>query len=545
MKCKIIKVLILASLAALIFAGCESTKVEKPVTTETPVKVEDTNFNKEEFISNVKQLCRENKNKEALKKFDEVPSSYKNDYELNLLKLKLLDVCSEYRDALDLCSKLLQKKSKDEELNKIYFSLRKKIFMNELQAALENGNYDSALKLYDSIDEDLGKDFNLRVIKASLLVSAEKYDEARNECEELLKIDSNSMDVKEIKLAIAQKTGNTKERTAQLQAILKADPYNAPANIEYAQNASLNKNYKQAKMYYAKALKSEPRNETALFGYGQMEYYLENDEKSEEIFNRLLSINPKNEMAYAYLGKLAYAHDDYKIASDYFLKAIEINPKNYDFYCNSGLAFRGYGKFKEAEEAWTKAIELDPTYFLAYAYRAGIRDEQDKFKEALEDYNKVLECNPKYYYAYENIGILALHEKDYRTAGSAFYECRKNNQTNISYPILVTYCYYMLGNKKAAKDYSNGILRKMGNINSIEYKMLRAFHDENGYKNLEQQIANLKDINLRGKMYFYLGLLYDMFGIHESAKEMYAKVISVNSQMFFEYRIAEWEMQAK
>ena len=83
-------------------------------------------------------------------------------------------------------------------------------------------------------------------------------------------------------------------------------------------------------------------------------------------------------------------------------------------------------KFKEAEEAWTKAIELDPTYFLAYAYRAGIRDEQDKFKEALEDYNKVLECNPKYYYAYENIGILALHEKDYRTAGSAFYECRKN-----------------------------------------------------------------------------------------------------------------------
>ena len=58
MKCKIIKVLILVSLAALVFTGCESTKVEAPVTTETPVKVEDPNFNKEEFISNVKQLCK-------------------------------------------------------------------------------------------------------------------------------------------------------------------------------------------------------------------------------------------------------------------------------------------------------------------------------------------------------------------------------------------------------------------------------------------------------------------------------------------------------
>ena len=60
---------------------------------------------------------------------------------------------------------------------------------------------------------------------------------------------------------------------------------------------------------------------------------------------------------------------------------------------------------------------------------------------------------------------------------------------------------------------------------------------------LPQRIAALKNRNLRGKMYFYLGLFYDMFGGKEAAKEYYTKVVEMNSPMFFEYRLAEWSIK--
>jgi hypothetical protein len=50
----------------------------------------------------------------------------------------------------------------------------------------------------------------------------------------------------------------------------------------------------------------------------------------------------------------------------------------------------------------------------------------------------------------------------------------------------------------------------------------------------------LKNVNERGKMYYYLALLFDLFGGTEAAKEFYSKVVGLNSPMFFEYRLAEW-----
>ena len=46
-------------------------------------------------------------------------------------------------------------------------------------------------------------------------------------------------------------------------------------------------------------------------------------------------------------------------------------------------------------------------------------------------------------------------------------------------------------------------------------------------------------------MYYYLGLFYDMFGGREFADEYYAKVVTMNSPMFFEYRLAEWRVKDK
>ena len=245
-----------------------------------------------------------------------------------------------------------------------------------------------------------------------------------------------------------------------------------------------------------------------------------------------------------YLGKLAYAANEYKIASDYAKQALDVDPENYECNMDYGMYERYLGHYKNAESSWTKAIEIEPDYFLAYAYRAGLYDEQDIFVNAMEDYKKVIELNPNYYFAYESLGILALHEENWTTAREAFMKCYDSNKNNISYPLMITYCYYKEGNGTEAKNFSNQVLRKMDR-NSIEYSMLRVFHDRAGERPLPQRISAMTNRNLQGKMYYYLALFYDMFGGTELANEYYAKVVSMNSPMFFEFRLAEWRTKGK
>lgn len=560
---KLSKICIIPLCSIFLFTACQSSKVE-----ELPVEIleetqnlepEDENFSKSNFIAKVKEFSRNSQYDEALAEYSKLSAKnqkkYAADYEMQILRANLLAITGDTENAIELCE-LLSEKNKTDELSKLLFSLKKGKFMNSLKTALEISEQE-ALNLYENIDEEIAEDFDINLIKASLYISNKEFDKAEKTCDFLEKINPNSTDVIEIRMMIAQMSGNSKQKDAQLKKLIAKDPYNENANIELASSAAVRKNYKQAKLYYQKALVKNPKNEDALFGAGQMDYYLENDDKAKETFNKLLKVNPNNAQAYSYLAKLAFANDEYKIAADNVEKAIALDNSNYDYYLDYGQYLRFLGRFDEAENAWTRAIEIDDSYFLAYAYRAGIYDEQEKLTQALADYEMVIKLNPKYYYAYESIGVIALHEKKWEEAGKAFFECRKYNQENISYPLMVTYCYYMLskdaknaGNSKGAKElsdrakkYSNDILRKMGNPNTMEYKMLRVYHDENGYQLLAQQIASISNINQRGKMYFYLGQLYDMFGSYESAKEYYSKVLAMNSPMFFEFRLAEWAVK--
>ncbi len=418
-------------------------------------------------------------------------------------------------------------------------------FMEDLKSVLNKDGPEAALSLYETkLPAKYADDFDLLFLKAAINVSAENLDEAQALCNELSQRDPQNNDVASLAVVIAKMKGDNAERTKQVNSLLAKDKLNSAANVELGEDMFLKKNYKQAKIYYKRALVREPENIDALRGAGQCDYYLENDDEAEKTFKKILEIDPKNTQAFLYLGKLAYAANEYKIASDYAKQALDVDPENYECNMDYGMYERYLGHYKNAESAWTKAIEIEPDYFLAYAYRAGLYDEQDIFVNAMEDYKKVIELNPNYYFAYESLGILALHEENWTTAREAFMRCYDSNKNNISYPLMITYCYYKEGNGTEAKNFSNQVLRKMDR-NSIEYSMLRVFHDRAGERPLPQRISAMTNRNLQGKMYYYLALFYDMFGGTELANEYYAKVVSMNSPMFFEFRLAEWRTKGK
>ncbi|MCR5623595.1 MAG: tetratricopeptide repeat protein [Treponema sp.] len=420
-------------------------------------------------------------------------------------------------------------------------------FIRSVQDALKTGGTSAALSLYDSLPDAYASDADLLVIKASLLISAVKLNDAKSVCNGIIAKDPSNEDALELLLYIARRQNDVKSEGKIVKQLLATDQYNVSANMALGQSSFANKNYKQARLYYQKALVREEKNEDALFGLGQADYYLgakdsKMDNECETVFKKLLEVNPQNSLAYSYLGKLAAAGNKYKVASDYVQKAIELEPDNYNYQMDYGMFESYLGHYDNSISAWSKAIDLQPNYFLAYAYRGGLYDEQGQEDLAISDYKQLLRCNPEYYYAYESIGVLEIHRKNWTAARQAFMKCFEMDKTsNVSYPLMVTYCYYMEGDKINAKAFSDKVLRKMDR-NSIEYAMLRVWHDESGEMPLPQKISAISENKKKGKMWFYLGLFYDMFGGGEFASENYSKLLSMNSPMIFEYRMAEWRI---
>lgn len=416
-------------------------------------------------------------------------------------------------------------------------------FVQSLQDKLEAGDMNGAIKLYDSIPSDLANEPDLLFLKASLLLSAQRYSEATEITSKYIDSEDKNLKIEALELnAEIYKASNKKlDLTNTLKALLAVDPNNPTANIIYGNQQALARKYKLAANYYKKALIREPSNPEAIFGYGQMCYYTGDLKTSQTMFEKLTVIDPENPHVYSFLGKLEAEKENFYQAEKFISKAIELDPTNYEFFIDYGQYSRSRGKFAEAEKYWTKAIELNPDYFLPYTYRAGLYDEQNQIEKALADYHKVVEKNPKYYFAYEEIGILEFHMKNWSEARKYFLKANEVNKS-AAYQLMVMATWIKENKLFEAKNFAQTCMKTLDRT-SIEYLMIRLYHDQ-GPSNSEYAIAKKldseSDKNKRGKYKYYFGLYYEMKGSEKVANEYYSQVISQETPMFFEYRLAEW-----
>lgn len=420
-------------------------------------------------------------------------------------------------------------------------------FVQGLQKFLAAGDLEKAIASFDELDEKLADDTGLLLIKASLLISASRLDEASTVLNGLEAKDASNLDVLEMKIMVAKAQGpkGAAAKSSAISKVLAIDPNNATANIELGQEQVINHKYKAAQNYFKKALKSSPKDFNALFGLGQTSYYLNEIDDSREAFQKLLEINPNEAIAYQYLAKLDAEKENYKAAIENVKKAVSLEADNYEFYMDLGTYSRFVGKFKDAEDAWTKAISLNPDYFLAYAYRAGLYDEQNKFAEALKDYRKVIETNPKYYFAYEALGILAWHEGNWEEARQAFEKAYGYQKTNISYPLMIAVCYHKQGKAQMAKMFLEKVMKETTDKTTLEFQMIRLYHDMgpgNAETDIALKIQKEESSQKRGKLLYYFALYYELKGKDQLAIKYYGEVTNMQSPMFFEFRLAEWRV---
>ena len=418
-------------------------------------------------------------------------------------------------------------------------------FAEELQKSLMNGDINSAISLYKDIPENLKDDVDLKILHASLLLSVNRLNEAKTIVNELKNSGHNTIEVMEVEAEIANASGKLADIQNATNALLKADPTNVTANLILGNRWALKKKYKLACEYYKKVILKERDNEDGLFGYGQMNYYLGNLKESKTSFEKLAEVNPESDIAFQYLGKLAAESENYKVAIENIQKAINLNPENSDYYIDLGNYSRNLGRYADAEKAWTKAINLAPDYFLGYTYRAGLYDEQNRIQEALADYKMVVKTNPKYYFAFEEIGILEFHLENWEEARNYFSKANEISDS-YAYKLMILATYIKQNKKFEMKQLSEKYMKPLDR-NSLEYKMIRLYHDQgpvNAENAIIKDIEKETDKNKKGKMKYYLALYYEMKGSKSVAAEYYNQITKMQTPMFFEYRLAEWALPA-
>ena len=441
-----------------------------------------------------------------------------------------------------VCSCKTTPKAPEKEKSKPVKKSPEVIFVEKLQAALEKGTVDDALAVFDKMPKQFESNYDIILIRASLFVSAKRYDEAMADVDILEKLDPGNANTLVIKTMIAKSTGNQKEKSKLLKEIVAADPNNSDAYVEMANDQMLGKRYKLAYKYYQQAVKNDPTNISAYFGSGQCLYYLGYLKAAEANFDRMLEINPKSAPAWAYKAKLDMENEDYSAAAEKVKKAIEYDPDYSDYWIDYGRDLYYMGKWKDAEKAWSHAIELDSGNILPYIYRSSLRDEQERFDEAIEDYLSIIKIRPDYYYAYEALGILYWHKQSWQNARTCFLKAADYNKNNISYPLMVSATFLKEKKEQENRAFMQKVLKNR-DTKTTEYSVLRMYYDGVNIPSVANKAKNEENSTLRGKYLFYIGLYYDVRGDDLEAKKYYNEVLKMQTPLFFEYRFAEWSVK--
>lgn len=416
----------------------------------------------------------------------------------------------------------------------------KEEFAGTLYGNLKNGDYEAALALFENLKEPLASDVQIKILKLSILISANKTREASDYASVLETEYPENADILFAQAMLAQAENNPAKKNMYLNKILAKNSEDSRALTEQGFDLYGNKKYNDARKKFIKAYKSNPKNTEALIGLARINYMQNKLEQAELNLNEVLKQQPENSIALAELARVKAETDRMYEALNDIHKAASIDPKIPSHWMDLGSYNMQIGKKKEALAAYTNVINLDPDSYLAYIYRAGLNDELGNKEEALSDYIKVCNLYPAYYFALEGAGILFLEKEDWQNARTAFIKALVKAPSNYQYALLAAICSYKLNKKQESKTFMQNYLKTIDRSkNENEYFICRLFVDFTGDSDLINRAYNEKDLVKKGRLFFYIAEFYTLTNKEALAQKCYNEVLAIENPGFFEYRLAE------
>lgn len=204
--------------------------------------------------------------------------------------------------------------------------------------------------------------------------------------------------------------------------ILKANPENYPALIQYGTLLREQKRFEEALSIYNKAKDLNPSFIHARFNLGTLYFEKENLQKAEVEFLKILELLPDFPEPYFYLVMIYLKEGEREKARGIIEKAKRVLKKEANLYFYEGLIFIAESNLTRAIESFKNALKYEPNYFDAKFNLAQAYYKSGKVQEALKEYEECLKLNPEFPQLYLIIGSIFLYDLNGPEKAREFFE---------------------------------------------------------------------------------------------------------------------------
>jgi len=237
---------------------------------------------------------------------------------------------------------------------------------------------------------------DVHLLLAQLLIEQERYPEALGECQEALRLTSESLEALNFSGIALRRSGRVDEAIEKYLTILKRKPAHPQTLYNLGIAYSKKGNLRKAEESYRRAVEARPRFAEALSNLGELylrlgrtgeaESELQNAVKADpfypaaynnlaevefrrkefgkamELVNRALSLDPESPGAHNMRGKILRQRRDLAGAKEEFRKALLVRPNDEKALHNLGNCFLDEKNLAEARELYARAAEIDPHF---------------------------------------------------------------------------------------------------------------------------------------------------------------------------------------
>ena len=416
--------------------------------------------------------------------------------------------------------------------------------LEEIARHLERLNYSEAIDLFDTINPADAASTPILLIKASVLNSAGRTDEARGIAQDVIAREPGNTDALFILSVIESASGRQREQLAVLENIARANPGNADALADLGNAHLQTRSWRNAITYFDQALEIDPQNMNALIGMATVYRLSRDPNNAEAMLNQAVRLHPDQAAPYHERARLYNGFGFTVQALDDLEKARERDADDYWIAIDLGNVYLELYRKEDALAEFERAVRINPREFLAYAYTAGIKDEFGDYEGAERDYIVMASLNPEYYFAFEGIGMHKMRKGEWAQARDAFMEAYTQAPSEYYYALLAASSWMRADNIPAPRQFLNQVMARVRR-ESIDYYILRLYYDLSGYvysgeNDMLHRVNREEDSEVKARMLFYLAQYYDIRGNTNLANRYYIQFSELNQQQLPEWRLGEW-----
>jgi len=418
------------------------------------------------------------------------------------------------------------------------------IILNEVARYLGVRNYTSALVQFEKLPPEEIEKNEIQLMKASVYNAAGRPADARKIANVIIAADKNNTEALMVLADAAAIEGKERDRRSYLEKIVAINSNHIRALNDLGNISLGSRNLRVAAGYFDRALAAEPNNGEALVGRAVVYRYNKEPKSSEQFLNRAINYYPQWARPLQERARLYKSAGYYAEALEDFEKALALEPDNYWILVDHGTLLMEMDRKKDALADFTRAISIAPDIFIAYVYSAGIKFEFGDYSGAELDYAKMSKIRPDYYFAFEGLGLIKMKNKQWAQARDAFLDAYKQAPKEFSYALLAAVNWMRAGKLTDPKQFLAQVL-KTAPRDSIEYTMLRLFHDLSGDADAAEKVEKETNIYSKSRMLFYLACYYDVRGNISLANRYYIMVQELDAVASIEWRLNEWILEER